>query len=379
MLLTKTYDVAVIGGGLAGLSLAIQLADAGRSVILFEKENYPFHRVCGEYISLESWNFLEELGMPLSDLHLPVIRKLIISAPNGKKIRHVLPLGGFGISRHLLDSRLAEIAKHKGVVLLENSKVSDIRFKDKYFEIAANNKNFHALVCAGCFGKRSNLDLRLKRRFVMNKPNKLNNYVGVKYHIQIKFPADTIALHNFENGYCGISKIEEDKYCFCYLTTANNLKKCNNSIIEMESKILYQNPHLKKIFGAADFLMKEPVVISQISFEKKSLIENHILMIGDAAGMITPLCGNGMSMALHSSKIVSGIILGFLQNKISRSVMEKQYRSQWNQLFGKRLQAGRLIQSMFGKPGVTNLFLQTLRPFPKFISWLIRQTHGHPF
>jgi flavin-dependent dehydrogenase len=64
----KKYDVAIIGGGLGGLSLAIQLARKNFSVILFEKEKYPFHKVCGEYISMESWGFLEDLGLPLSDL-----------------------------------------------------------------------------------------------------------------------------------------------------------------------------------------------------------------------------------------------------------------------------------------------------------------------
>src|SRR5579863_10090348 len=79
----QSYDVALVGGGLAGLSLSILLANANYRVALFEKEKYPFHRVCGEYISLESWNFLEELGVPLSDWNLPVIRKVLISAPNG--------------------------------------------------------------------------------------------------------------------------------------------------------------------------------------------------------------------------------------------------------------------------------------------------------
>jgi len=44
-----TYDLAIVGGGLAGLSFSIQMAKIGYSVILFEKEKYPFHRVCGEY------------------------------------------------------------------------------------------------------------------------------------------------------------------------------------------------------------------------------------------------------------------------------------------------------------------------------------------
>ena len=69
---SNSYDVAIAGGGLAGLALSIQLAKAGYAVIVLEKERYPFHKVCGEYISLESWNFLEELGLPLSDWGLPV-------------------------------------------------------------------------------------------------------------------------------------------------------------------------------------------------------------------------------------------------------------------------------------------------------------------
>ncbi len=65
------YDVAIVGGGLAGLSLSILLSKKGYQVILFEKEKYPFHKVCGEYISMESWNFIESLGLNLlSELDL---------------------------------------------------------------------------------------------------------------------------------------------------------------------------------------------------------------------------------------------------------------------------------------------------------------------
>ncbi len=46
-----SQGAAIIGGGLAGLSLSIQLAKAGFKVVLFEKEKYPYHKVCGEYLS----------------------------------------------------------------------------------------------------------------------------------------------------------------------------------------------------------------------------------------------------------------------------------------------------------------------------------------
>ncbi|MBP6687706.1 MAG: FAD-binding protein, partial [Lacibacter sp.] len=201
----KHYDIAIIGGGLAGLTLAIQSAKQGYSVVLFEKEKYPYHKVCGEYISMESWNFLASLGIPLSTLNLPIINQLEVSSPNGNIFKHQLPLGGFGISRYKLDEMLASIARQHNVLLLEETKVNDVIFQHDEFIIHSTAGEFTASVAAGCFGKRSNLDVKWNRIFVQQKPNKLNNYIAVKYHININRPADVIALHNFKNGYCGIS------------------------------------------------------------------------------------------------------------------------------------------------------------------------------
>ena len=375
---SKKFDVGVIGGGLAGLSLSILLAKNNCKVILFEKEKYPFHRVCGEYISLESWKFIESLGLNLSELNLPIIKKLIVSSPNGNSIHANLDLGGFGISRFFIDNELKKIAVENGVHVLDETKVNDVAFNDESFIIKYKNETINCTVVAASFGKRSNLDVKWARDFIIKKPGKLNNYIGVKYHIKTPFPFDTIALHNFKNGYCGISKVEGDACCLCYLTTAKNLKN-NNSIKEMEQNILYKNPYLKKIFTEAEFIFKEPVTISQISFDRKTHVENHVLMIGDAAGMITPLCGNGMSMALHSAKIASPNILAFLNKKISRGQMENQYVQQWKNNFGRRLKTGRAIQKLFGKEFMTNLFISMLKPFPFLISKIIKATHGREF
>src|SRR4051812_31354711 len=115
----QRYNVTIIGGGLAGLALSIQLGRQGYHVALFEKEQYPFHKVCGEYISMESWNFIESLGLPLQDMNLPLLKKLIISAPNGTILRSKLPLGGFGISRFKLDEQLKKIAVASNVSVFE--------------------------------------------------------------------------------------------------------------------------------------------------------------------------------------------------------------------------------------------------------------------
>jgi menaquinone-9 beta-reductase len=372
-------QIAIIGGGLAGLALAIQSAKAGYAVTLFEKENYPQHKVCGEYISLESWDFLQSLGLPLSTMQLPIIKHFQVSDVKGKIFSANLPLGGFGVSRYQLDEMLYALALQAGVQVHTQTKVNDVQFVNDQFLLDTTKGKFEAKIVAGSFGKRSNLDVKWNRSFVLQKQNKLNNYIGVKYHIQFAHPKDLIALHNFENGYCGISKVENDVCCLCYLTTAENLQKSNNNIQQMEKEILSSNPQLKNIFANATFLFAKPVTIAQISFDKKEQVMDHMLMLGDAAGMITPLCGNGMSMALHGSKIAFQNMDAFLQGKINRQTMETQFQQQWNKQFAQRLKVGRAVQSMFGSNARTSFLIRMMKLFPFLAKPLIKMTHGKSF
>lgn len=372
----NTYDVAIAGGGLAGLATAIQLGKKGYQVILFEKEKYPFHKVCGEYISLESHEFLISLGLPLEAWNLPLVTTLSLSSPNGTTLNQKLPLGGFGISRYKIDHALVNIAHQSNVAVADGTRVQEMRYENERFSIVTDKGNYHANICCGAFGKRSNLDVKWKRSFVQQKPNALNNFIAVKYHAQLDHPRNNIALHNFKDGYCGIGPIEENKTCICYLTSAQNLRCNANNIHRMEQEVLFKNPFLKDAFCNAKMLYEKPLTISQISFDKKEQVQDHILFLGDAAGMITPLCGNGMSMALHSSKIAVQLITQYLDNKIGRNEMETVYTTEWKNMFGRRLMAGRMIQGMFGREWVTNTMVRVLRHFPGVVTKIIRQTHG---
>ncbi len=373
------YDLAIIGGGLAGLCLSIQSANAGYKTILFEKESYPFHKVCGEYISKESEPFLSALGLPLEDWNLPSINQLDISAPNGKLHSFHLPLGGFGVSRHFLDHQLYQLAVQKGVTIYTNTKVQNLQFQDTHFEIETDKRQFTATIAAGSYGKKSNLDIRLNRPFVRNKPSNWNNFIGVKYHIQYPHPENLIALHNFKDGYCGISQIEAGKSCLCYMTTAANLQQNGNSIEQLEASVLWKNPKLKTIFKEAEMLSERPLTISQISFQQKKRVENHLLFIGDAAGMIPPLCGNGMSMAMHGSKLAFQNIDEYFGVHRNRNLLESNYEQQWNQHFSMRIQTGKLVQRMFGNESITGFFLNTMSLVPSLSKRVIEATHGRTF
>jgi flavin-dependent dehydrogenase len=365
----QIYDIAITGGGLAGLSLAILQVQAGKSVILFEKNTYPFHRVCGEYISLESWGFLESLGLPLSQMQLPIIKNLQVTSPSGTSLDAKLDLGGFGISRYQLDFELAKIAKKLGVQILENTKVKDIIRTENQFEVLTENVAFKSTMAVGSFGKRSNLDVDWKRPFIAENRTSLNQYVGVKYHIKTDFPKDKIALHNFSDGYCGISAIEDDLYCLCYMTTKANLKKSHNNIDLMEENILSTNPFLRRIFKNSEKVWTQPEVISQISFEKKGQFEREIPLLGDASGMIAPLCGNGMSMAFHGAYLLHNLLE-------SGENLKESYPKKWNENFATRLLVGRTVQRLFGNPIMTDLLIRGMKLTPSLLQLIIKNTHG---
>ena len=78
------YDIGIIGAGISGSCLAILLAQGGKKVVLFEKTKYPAHRVCGEFVSLESYAFFQQLGLPLQDWNLPIIKKLKLTSQKGE-------------------------------------------------------------------------------------------------------------------------------------------------------------------------------------------------------------------------------------------------------------------------------------------------------
>jgi len=129
----------------------------------------------------------------------------------------------------------------------------------------------------------------------------------------------------------------------------------------------------------ATFLFNRPEVINEISFETKGPVENHILMAGDAAGMIAPLCGNGMAIAIRSAKMLSEAVIPFCDNKIGRREMEEHYRREWEGMFRFRLWFGRTIQRLLGHPKASAFAVKIARASPFVAEQIVRMTHGSPF
>ncbi|MET0759157.1 MAG: FAD-dependent oxidoreductase, partial [Flavobacterium sp.] len=167
--MNSNNEVLIIGGGLAGLTAAIHLSKIGRNVTLLEKNEFPKHKVCGEYISNEVLPYLKELDINLAELHPKNITKIVFSTVNGKVINGNLPLGGFGISRYTLDEFLYKKAIANGCKIIQET-VETVVFEDNQFTITtSNNTVLKSEIVIGAFGKRSNIDQKLYRNFIQKK------------------------------------------------------------------------------------------------------------------------------------------------------------------------------------------------------------------
>jgi len=108
-------------------------------------------------------------------------------------------------------------------------------------------------------------------------------------------------------------------------------------------------------------------------------VADHILCGGDAAGMITPLCGNGMAMAIQAGKLLSEHVAAYFLEHLNRNFLETQYAKTWQQHFDKRLQTGRLVQKLFGRKILSEVAVGSLQFMPGVLQAIIKRTHGEPF
>ena len=366
------FDVIIVGGGLAGLTSAIHLSKREKRVLLIEKNEYPKHKVCGEYISNEVLPYLNSLGIdPISE-GAKKITKVHISTIKSNLIKGELPLGGFGMSRYFLDNLLVKKARLNGVQILKDT-VDSINFKKESFTIITKNSGvFQSKITIGAFGKRSSLDQKMNREFIKKK----SPYLAIKTHVKGLFPQNLVALHNFKGGYCGVSKVENNAINVCYITEYRSFKKHKN-ITDFQEQVVFKNEHLKKIFKESTPVFEKPLTISQVSFQTKNPVEDHIIMCGDTAGMIHPLCGNGMGMAISSAKLASTRILQFLNGEIkTREGLEKQYLRDWNKEFKIRLKAGHFIAWLFRNQTISQIAYSILKRIPSLLPKMIKFTHG---
>jgi geranylgeranyl reductase family protein len=119
-----SVDVAVVGGGPAGVAAAVTLARAGRTVTLVDKARFPRDKICGDGLTAGALRLLEQLGLePAAVPSWQRVDDVVVRGPSGHEITFPLPRGRgvyAAVARRTdLDAALLDLARTAGVKVLD--------------------------------------------------------------------------------------------------------------------------------------------------------------------------------------------------------------------------------------------------------------------
>jgi menaquinone-9 beta-reductase len=379
----RAWDVAVVGGGPAGCSAAISLARRGLKVVLYEARTYPHDKLCGEFLSPECAPVLGALGLQdrLAALNPVSIHSARITAPDGTVWETRLPGLALGLSRKTLDAALAEEAQRAGVSLCQAASVTGVAGSlVDGFELEVSGSQSNATVYTrsvlAAHGKRSPFDRLLGRHFLA----KHQPYVALKAHFHGPPVPNRIELHTFPGGYCGMSEIEGGAQVVCLLVHEKVFQQRRglgaDGVDGFITWMMGQNGYLRSWLQNAERIHPRWISTAQVPFGRKTALERDILMSGDAAGLIAPLAGNGIAMALESGRLAAGWLDRYLAGQIRVEELRQGYPAEWQQRFGLRLRLGRAIQPVLLRPRLASTALRLMNAFPPAGQFLVERTRG---
>ncbi len=373
------HDAIVIGAGVAGCAAAIGLARSSRSVLLLEAERYPVHKMCGEFLSPESSRAFRGLGVEeeIWARGAVPIRRVAITSPATTVWRGELPTPGLGISRWTLDPLLFDAALAAGANGLQGARVTSIEGDAREgfrvgFGLDGAAREARARLVLGAFGKRSRLDRILDRAFLKRD----HGFVAFKAHHTGADLGDWVELHGFDGGYCGMSHVEGGLVNVCLIAWTRVLKEAGRSFDAMREGVMRANPILAERLDGLTLVADRIVSISQIPFTSKELFASDVMMIGDTAGMIAPLCGDGMAMALRSAELGIEFAERYLVGASTFEELRAGYTRAWRREFSSRLRLGRLLQHGLFRPFPARLGLALLNRAPQLGQTIIAATRG---
>lgn len=337
----ETVDVAIVGAGPAGSTLAALLAQRGLAVALIDRDAFPRDKLCGEFLSYDALPIADLLGIDLSAAP-PISRCRIVS--RRRTYEFEFPHAARGVSRLFLDDALHRRAVAAGAKAITATATAVTRHR-----VTTEEGEIAARVVVGAWGRWGRFDQQLGRAFVHDRTHR--NF-GFKRHYRGD-ATDAIELYSFARGYLGVAAVEGGITNICGLVHADriaHLKGRWDAFVEM---IRAEEPRLDAMYARHEpaqegFLSSEPVI-----FRGRACVEGGIFMLGDASGIIDPLTGNGMAMAMQSALVAAPFILLALDSRKA----EDEYRARHAEFFLPRIAWSRRVAYLLSRPALLDAAL----------------------
>ncbi len=276
-----------------------------------------------------------------------------------------------GLSRYRLDALLFDAARAAGAEAHDGLPVRGIEgTPEAGFTVRFDGAAVHARAVVGAWGKRSGLDGALDRPFVQQR----TGWVGAKAHFEGVDVGDVIELHMADGAYVGLQHIEQGRVNVCWIGEGAGLKAAGAPEAWLAA-LGAQNPALGQRLAAmrrvTDF-----EAVAQVTFARKGLFDAGVVMTGDTAAMIAPLCGDGMAMALHGAELLAPRLAAHLAGHTTRAAFEADYAAAWTRSFVPRLRLGRALHAVLTRPALASAALRLGAALPGLAAYVVRRTRG---
>ncbi len=367
-MVSESTDILIIGGGPAGATAGIALADAGYSGTIIEKQESVKNKICGEFYSPDCLSYLDAINGRQEFLsHDPSpIFELTVSF-DGTPVRTTFYIPAYGLSRIKFDSTILTIAEKKGVIVRKGFEITDAGVNNGHVILTAQKRKtgeqqiFSTPYAIGATGAKSGSESLLVRPGKNGSKN--SGAVAFKFHAECPGLNNTVELYFTSYGYVGIATIERGLINVCGLIDSNVIKSHDGNIETLLKEISNKDPLLRKRIESMKN-KSSSITCSNLSFGIRSPKFKEILCIGDAAGSIHPFCGDGNAMALKSGLLAADVMREGIKNNWNRERTVQYFRRVWEQEFSSRIFTGSFVYRFLSKNSTryASAFLTKLFP-----------------
>jgi flavin-dependent dehydrogenase len=374
---TDTTDVVIAGGGPAGALAACLLARAGARVTVFDRSRFPRPKLCGDTLNPGAVTLLRrhfDLA-PLAARALP-LDGMLLSGPGPVLVRGEYggDRRGLGVTREILDDWLIGHALAAGARLEEATTVigPDLGADGRVLGVRVRRPNGgevtrRARLTIGADGRRSRLGEACRLSGCAGRPRRWA--IGA-YFEGVDALTSMGEMHVRDGHYIGVAPSRDGRANACLVQPFAGGVAWRSPEALLEAR-LGADPVLAPRFARARRAGRAQV-LGPLAIDARRPGCAGLLLVGDAAGFIDPMTGDGIRLAFASAEAAAVVTAQLLDGRLDEDAAPAAYAAALRPRIGRKRAFNRLMRQLVGSPRAVRLAARAAAVWPGAFGAVIR-------